>query len=488
MSRDTGRDDTHRDGSDRTASRRSVLAAAGALGASVALPYTSGRASAGLGDLVDDTLDTASDALQETLVVFESNADVGLLDRLSLTDGFLALDVLPVGYALLTGPQIEEVAGWEAVRYVEANRELDYHNADAREVTGVSGVRNDLGYDGSSVHTAVIDSGVAGSHPDLDHAVENNYRWVGNPLGEPTLWVPVGGLDSDDIGHGTHCSGTIAGDGTRSDGEDAGMAPGASLTVYSSGAAVSILKAAAAFDHLLANHADEVSVVSNSYGAASADDYNPDGALQTATWETFDAGLLPVFSAGNSGPGNDTLNDYAKAPHVLSVAATDDQRAVTDFSSRGRAASTGANYDRETALDNLRAYYDSGSASGPVGLYRNGVGAPGNQVTSTMSPLDVLNVQGGDTDLYYATISGTSMSCPVVSGTATLLIDAAQQEGHGTPAPIDVLNTLEATAYEAVDGHNPANIGAGFIDAEAAVQRAANGNVAGFGDVTLTQP
>ncbi|MFD1513851.1 S8 family serine peptidase [Halomarina rubra] len=488
MSRDTGRDDTERSDTDRTASRRSVLAAAGALGASAALPFATGRASAGVGDLVDDTLDLASDALQGTLVVFESNDDVDLLGDLDLAEGFLSFDVLPVGYTLLSGSQIETVAGWDEVRYVEANRDLDYHNADAREVTGVSTVQNDLGYDGSSVHTAVIDSGVAGSHPDLDHAVENNYQWAGNPLGEPTLWLPVGGLDSDDIGHGTHCSGTIAGDGTKSDGEDAGMAPGASLTVYSSGAAVSILKAAAAFDHLLANHADEVSIVSNSYGAASADDYNPDGALQTATWETFDAGLLPVFSAGNSGPGNDTLNDYAKAPHVLSVAATDDQKAVTEFSSRGRAASTGANYDRQTALDNLRSYYDSGSASGPVGLYRNGVGAPGNAVTSTMSPLDVLNATGGDTDLYYATISGTSMSCPVTSGTATLMVDAAQQEGHGTPAPIDVLNTLEATAYEALDSYTPANVGAGFVDAEAAVQRAADGNFAGFGDVTLTQP
>ena len=105
------------------------------------------------GGLVDDTLDLASDALQGTLVVFESNDDVGLLGDLDLAEGFLSFDVLPVGYALLTGSQIETVASWDAVRYVEANRDLDYHNADAREVTGVSTVQNDLGYDGSSVHT-----------------------------------------------------------------------------------------------------------------------------------------------------------------------------------------------------------------------------------------------------------------------------------------------------------------------------------------------
>ncbi|WP_254536108.1 S8 family serine peptidase [Halomarina litorea] len=475
------------DGDTGGQSRRSVLKTTGALGVGALLPAATGTASAdddGLG-VVGDLLDTATDATQETLVVFESNGAVSELGELDLAEGYLAFEVLPVGYALLTGPQVEEVASWDSVRYVEKNRDLDWHNDDAQEVTKVSQVQSNLGYTGSAAHTAVVDSGVDGDHPDLG-AVANNYQWAGNPLGEPTLWLPVGGLDSDEIGHGTHCSGTIAGDGTASDGQYEGMAPDATLTVYSSGAAISILKAAAAFDHLLANHADDVQVVSNSYGSASADDYNPDGTLQTATWETFEADVLPVFSAGNSGPGTDTLNDYAKAPHVLSVAATKDDRTVTDFSSRGRAASTGANYDRKTALDNLRAYYDSGSTSGPVGLYRNGVGAPGNAVMSTMSPADPL--QDGDTNLYYAAISGTSMSCPVTSGSATLVVDAYTQTQGSEPAPIDVLNTVEATAYEAHEGYTPANVGAGFVDALAAVTRAENGNLAGFGDVTLTQP
>lgn len=467
--------------------RRTVLKTTAGLAGTAAFAAGSAGASAtDLGGIVDDALDTTSDALQESLVVFEDRASVDRLGALGLAEGYLGFDVLPVGYALLTGSQIATVADWDAVRYVEANRDLDYHNADARDVTGVDTVRNDSGYDGSSTHVAVVDSGLDGDHPDLDAAV-NNYQWAGNPLGSPTLWADVGPLDSDDVGHGTHCSGTIAGDGSYN-GEDGGMAPGADLTVYSSGAAVSILKAAAAYDHLLANHADDVDIVSNSYGSASASDYDPDGTLQTATWTAFDEGLLPVISAGNSGPDTDTLNDYAKAPHVLSVAATDDARGVTDFSSRGRAAATGANYDRQTALANLQSHYDGGSADGPVGLYRNGVAAPGNAVNSTMSPGDALKATASDQSLYYATISGTSMSCPVTAGIAALVIDAYRQNGHGDPAPIDVLNTVEATAYEASSGYTPANAGAGFVDAEAAVSTAESGTLAGFDDVTLTQP
>jgi serine protease AprX len=476
-----------RDTTDRRLSRRSVLkGTAGALAATTAITGGAGSAAAATAP-IDDTLDPDSDDAQDALVVFDSNDAIDDLAGLNLLDGFLGFDVLPVAFARLTSSQLREVASWPTVRYVEANRDLDYHNEDARDLVGAETVQTDRGYDGSSAHVAVIDSGVDGDHPDLG-AVEHNYQWLGNPLGSPTLWAPTGPLDTDSIGHGTHCTGTIAGDGTASDGEDRGMAPGATITSYSSGAAVSILKAAAAYDHLLANHADSVDIVSNSYGSASASDYNPDGTLERATYEAFDAGMLPVISAGNSGPGYDTLNDYAKAPHVLSVAATNDQRAVTDFSSRGRAASTGANFDRETALANLQSYYDSGSASGPVGLYRNGVGAPGNLVDSTMSPGDALQSSNQDQDIWYAQISGTSMSCPVTSGSAALVVDAYRQNGHGDPTPLELLNTIEATAYEARADYNPASMGAGFVDAAAAVERAADGDLAGFDDVTITQP
>jgi len=466
--------------------RRTVLQTTAGLAGASALGGFAGTVAADSGGdaTVDDALDTDDGSLQEALVVFEDAASVDRLGTLDLAEGYLAFDVLPVGYALLTGSQITTVAGWDAVGYVEANRDLEYFNADARDVTGVDDVRANDGYTGTNAHVAVVDSGLDGDHPDLDAAVRN-YQWTGNPLGSPTLWADVGGLDSDEIGHGTHCAGTVAGDGTVN-GEDSGMAPGVDLTAYGAGAGISILKAAAAYDHVLANHADSVDIVSNSYGVASADDYDPDGTLQTATWTAHRAGLLSVFAAGNSGPDPDTLNDYAKAPHVLAAAATTDGRAVTDFSSRGRAAGSGANYDRETALSNLESYYGDGTVDGPLGIYRIGVAAPGNAVNSTMSPADALKATASSTSTYYASISGTSMACPVAAGIAALVVDAHRQNGHGDPAPVDVLNTVEAAAYEARDAYTPATAGAGFVDAVAAVDRAATGDLAAFDDVTLT--
>ena len=577
-------------------SRRTLLGAAGAAGVASLLPF-SGSAAAST-PTIDDALDTDG-GLQEALVVFETNDDVDRLRHLDLDAGYHKFAVLPVGYTKLTGTQISTVAGWSEVRYVQANEELDYHNDDAREVTNVADVQSDLGYTGSSVHSVVIDSGIDGTHPDHQENLVGHWRYV-DPLSnsEDTTWERAGDLDTDDNGHGTHTSGSVAGDGSASDGQYAGMAPEADLTVYSAGLTLLIVKAVAAFDHVIARKRDgatDVQVVSNSYGTASGADFNPDDALNVATWAAFEENVLPVFSAGNAGPGTNTLNDYAKAPHVLGVAATRDDTSVTDFSSRGRTPSYDGetNYSRKKALDNLTEYraadrtettVGSGSDSGtvgpttseyhewtapskagyveatlswtpsaedvdvylregskdgpivasgaslnepeelsgavdggttyyfeirpfvnvaadydlqytayegitrnvdPLGIYRNGVGAPGNAVVSTMNPNDPLQGLNPDADPYYAAISGTSMSCPVVAGIATLVVDASRQSGHGTPDSIDVLNTVEATARDAREGYTPWNVGAGFVDALAAVERAETDDLATFGQVKL---
>lgn len=585
-------------------SRRTVMKAAGAAGVASALPFSATAAAA---TTVDDGLDTTSTALQEALVVFTANDDVDRLRHLDLAEGYHKFEVLPVGYTKLTGSQIAAVAKWPEVRYVQANAELDYHNNDARSTTRADAVQTDLGYTGESVHSVVIDSGVDGDHPDLASNLVANWRYV-NPLSssEDTTWVRAGPADTDDNGHGTHTSGSVAGDGTQSDGEYRGMAPDADLTVYSAGLTLFILKAVAAFDHMIARKRageTDVQVVSNSYGISNGADFNPDDALNVATYEAFTEDILPVFSAGNSGPETNTLNVYTKAPHVLGVAATADNKEVVDFSSRGRTPEYDGetNYDRGKALRNLEAYYaadktetavDSGSYSGvvgptgtgseyhewqapskagyieatlswtpsaedidfylhkgskdgqvvasgaslnepeelsgsieggetyffevrpfanvtadytieftayeginrnvdPLGIYRNGVGTPGELVMSTLAPTDPLQAYGatfGEPDArpWYGRISGTSMSCPVTAGAATLVIDAYQQNNPDAPAAIDVLNTVEAEAEDVHEGYNPWNIGAGFVDVFDAAERAEDGRWASFGEVKLT--
>ncbi|WP_435077417.1 S8 family serine peptidase [Halococcus sp. AFM35] len=477
--------------------RRTFITATGAAGVTAALPF-SGVAGAASTSLVDSAFDLTSDVLQEALVVFESNDAVDQLANFALPNGYYKFDVLPIGYTEVGGGLIEELAALDGVRRVERNKELELYNDDTRDVTRADEVQSgsgsglSTGYTGEGVHAAVIDSGVDGDHPDLRENVAHNWQWVGNPLGSPTLWTDVGIVDTDGGGHGTHCSGTVAGDGSASDGQFRGMAPDADLDVYAGGAVLVVLKTAAAYDHLLKRVRDgdsDVKIVSNSYGSSNGEDFDPDSALNTATWEAYQEGLLSVFAAGNSGPGTNTLNQYAKAPHVLGVAATNDQKAVTNFSSRGRkqtSANTPDNWDRGTALDNLRNYYETGSSSGPIGVYRPGIGAPGNAIVSTMSPGDVLGASSADDGrLFYATISGTSMACPATVGIATLVVDAYRANNGGDVSPTELLNTLTAEAEDATSEYTPYNVGSGFVDAYAATSRAESGTLAGFSDVTL---
>ncbi|WP_158055302.1 S8 family serine peptidase [Halorussus halophilus] len=592
------------------------------VGAASLLPFAGVGAASETADktTIDDQLDLSAAGPQEVLVVFDTQESMSLLDSFDL-DGKHDYENLPISYTALSGDQIRTIAEDDSVRRVKKAEQLTYFNDDAREATGADVVQNELGYDGSSVDVVVIDSGFSGPHPDFDGRLESNWQWVDNPLGTRDAdWTNLGAnADTDDLGHGTHCAGSIAGDGSASDGQFKGMAPGARISVYSTNETVYLPYAIGAWDHLLGRAADpdddfDPDVVSNSYGVARDVRYNPNDPLNVATWEAFGRGILPVFAAGNSGPDADTLSRFGKAPHVLCVAATRDDEHVTDFSSRGRTPDEDreTNYDRKDALWNLSRFHaasnrgqyvvDTGTWEGtvgpaadsstagtdastesdfyewvapnnadtleltldispdgqqvrvsvrrgsedgtvvaqmgeepvyqhrtletdveggttyyvevepmvsvaveytidyesheqlgeptryrPVGIYRPAIGTPGNAVVSTVGPTDPLDALAPDERAYYTPMSGTSMACPVAAGICTLVIDAARANDYD-PHPIEVINTVEATATDSHVSHTPWNIGAGFADAAAAVKRADSGNLANFRDVSLADP
>lgn len=484
-----------RDTPSTTHHRRQFLRLVSAAGASaVAL---SGSAAA----TIADGLDTDTDDLQEALVVFEDNEAVARLSELDLEEGFYGYETLPIGYSLLSGDQLETVAGWSDVRRVSPNRELDWEHDDARPDTRASEVQAGEGldspYTGENVHAAVIDTGIDGAHPDLEANLEANWQWVGDPLDDDEdVWVDVGLTNTDDVGHGTHCSGSIGADGTESDGEYRGMAPDATLTAYSTNASLTLLKATSAYDHLLARQRDgahEIHLASNSYGVGPGE-FDPYDPVSVATWYAYEEDVLVSFSAGNDGPGNDTLGQRKQAPYVMNVAAAHADQSIADFSSRG---DVDGNHDRETAFDSIVDLYSGvpeEEIEGPFGLHRPAVAAKGADVMSTMNPAHPLQGYAVDDEVYYGLLSGTSMACPVAVGCAALVVDA-HLENHGTvPDPMDVISTLEATAdADAVTADDPAgtaeytttNAGAGYVDALAATRRAEEGDLAGFDEVEL---
>ena len=119
-------------------------------------------------------------------------------------------------------------------------------------------------------------------------------------------------------GHGTHVAGTVGGNGAMSSGLHAGVAPGADIIGYGSGAALFILDTLGGFDYALTHQFDyNIRVISNSFGNNGdvGTPFNPDDPTNIATKKLADRGVITVFSSGNSGSGECQITgNFKKAP------------------------------------------------------------------------------------------------------------------------------------------------------------------------------
>lgn len=422
---------------------------------------------------------------QQVIITFKESAGsqpkiLSVLKETGLAKG-VVLNELPIAGVLATKAQIEKLAQNENVLSIYPNKKLKYENKEATELTGVDRLRTEPSFtklnggmpvDGSGIGIVINDSGVDGTHKDIEfggHLVQNVLGATNlNALSEllPVTWVEnVPNTDSSS-GHGTHVAGIVGGTGAMSKGEYEGVAPGAKLIGYGSGAAVAMLDTLGGFDYALTHQAEyNIRVITNSWGDTgdSGTDFDPFDPINIATKKLYDRGIVTVFSAGNSGPGDSTISgNYKKAPWVITVAAGTKQGQLADFSSRGVKGKGGT----VTVGSETWNWED-----------RPTVTSPGETIISTrvISPIAALGATD-DVNLippaylpYYTTMSGTSMAAPHVAGIVALLLDA-------NPAllPLEVKKIIEQTATN-MPGYETWEVGSGYVNAYAAVDAALNG-------------
>jgi subtilisin family serine protease len=245
-----------------------------------------------------------------------------------------------------------------------------------QELMGLAQVPANL--NGQGVRIAIIDSGCDNTHPQLTHIRQGVD--LTNP-DDPTGWT------HDEISHGTHCAGVIA--GLASDGQGIrGFAPGAEmliLKVFPGGRFSNLIDA---LDLCIERQVD---VVNCSLGSGQVSEI-----VQRKLEEARQKGVACIVAAGNSGG---PVQFPATLPGVLSVSAIGQERRYPADS-----------YHAQALLPEMIAangvFPAKFSCFGP----QVKVAGPGVAIVST--------VPGGG----YAAWDGTSMAAPHLTGLAALVL------------------------------------------------------------------
>jgi serine protease AprX len=431
----------------------------GTIGSTTGLQSVDPQLAARLNNLTDDSGVNA-------VIVYHhqpTEADIADLQAIGVLAG-TRYRVLPMVCITATREQIVAISRLSSVRSVYGNRTLQL-NLDTRlAINGASRVSRDrdltvrnngMPLSGHNVTVAVLDTGVDGTHADLAGRVVRNVKLIDTQSVNAGFSNPtsIENLPSTDqlYGHGTFVAGLIAGNGTRSGGKYSGIAPGANIVGLSAGD-YNLSFVLAGYDYLLANAASlHTRVVNCSFSANTAFDYND--PVNVATKLLTENGISVVFSAGNTGPGLNSLNPYAVAPWVISVGATDERGRLADFSSRG---AFGSALFRPTLVAPGVSIVSLRGA-----LITSVEGALGNQ-----SETDAQRLTPGEMP-FYTTASGTSFSAPQVVGTIALMLEA-----NPSLTPSQVKDILQRTATP-LPTYYAHEVGAGMLNAHAAVLEAA---------------
>ncbi|MEH2005175.1 S8 family peptidase [Nostoc sp.] len=242
------------------------------------------------------------------------------------------------------------------------------------------------GYTGKGVVVAVIDTGVDYNHEDLKDNIWTNPKEIagngkdddGNGYADDIHgWNFVDNNNNtlDDNGHGTHVSGTIAGEnnnyGVTGIAYDAKIMPIKVLDSSGSGSDTSIAKG---IHYAVDNGAN---VINLSLGGAYSN-----GTLESAIDYASSKGVIVVMAAGNDGGSSPDYPASYASKSGIAVGAVDRNNNLADFSNR-----SGTNQISYVTAPGVKVYSS----------------VPNNQ---------------------YATYSGTSMAAPHVAGVVALMLSA----------------------------------------------------------------
>ncbi|WP_412972524.1 S8 family peptidase [Glaciecola sp. MF2-115] len=314
---------------------------------------------------------------------------------------------------------------------------------------------HDLGITGKGVTVAVLDSGaiLGGEHGDgLRYDSNANKRFYAKYdaiQGVQTRW-----LNDDTNGHGSHVTGIIASSYRAPNGKFNGIAPDVyllSVKAFDQNGQSSYSKVLDGLNWIY-HHRNyyNIKVLNLSLGSEVQSNYWDD-PINQAVSKLWEAGIVVVTSAGNSGQNDMSITVPGNNPYIITVGAMTDSYTPFDYSD-----------DRVTTF----------SSTGPTieGFVKPEVVAYGGHIASKVDKTYALGEFFESlTGEQYQEISGTSQASAVVSGVAALML---QYNPYLSPDDVKCRIISSAKMAATTNGKmafSPFEQGHGMVNAYAAV-------------------